>query len=114
MKNLQRIVSLALAAMFTWFVTLQFNDVDSWLWVLAYGLAAVLCLMSVFFRLHSIVHRVSVLLCIGYASWAIVLYQQTSGRWWDGEIEREVGGLAVTALAMLFLNIFSRSASRFS
>lgn len=114
MKNLQRIISLALAAMFTWFVTLQFNDVDSWLWVLAYGLAATLSLLSVFIRVHSFVRRSSVLLGVAYASWAIVLYKQTSGRWWDGEIEREVGGLAVTALAMLFLNIFSRSASRFS
>ncbi len=114
MKNLPRILSLALAAMFLWFVTLQFNDGDAWLWVLAYGLAATLCLLVISARLHRIVHRTSVLLGIAYASWAIALYRQTSGRWWDGEIEREVGGLAIAALAMLTLNFFSRRASRFS
>ena len=112
MKNLLRIVSLTLAAMFIWFVTLQFNDVDAWLWVVAYGLAALLCLLYLSPRLVRLVNRTSLVLCVAYASWAISLYQQTSGRWWDGEIEREVGGLAITALSMLMLNIFSRQASR--
>ena len=112
MKNLQRIVSLTLAAMFIWFVTLQFNDVDAWLWVVAYGLAALLCLLNLSPRLVRVVNHTSSLLCAAYASWAIVLYQQTSGHWWDGELEREVGGLTIAALTMLMLNIFSRRASR--
>ncbi|MFM8771636.1 MAG: transmembrane 220 family protein [Candidatus Kapaibacterium sp.] len=100
--------------MFTWFVTLQFNDVDAWVWIIAYGLAALLSLLNMSSKLHRVVGTMSAVLGYPYAFWAIALYQQTSGRWWDGEVEREVGGLAITALAMLILNIFSRRASRFS
>lgn len=113
MKSLLRALLLSLAAMFAWFVTLQFNDVDAWLWVLAYGIAALLCLLSLATQLDRLVSRMSALLFVAYTSWAIALYQQTRGRWWDGEIEREVGGLVITALTMLMLNIFSRRASRF-
>ncbi|MBU3678331.1 MAG: hypothetical protein FGM32_01825 [Candidatus Kapabacteria bacterium] len=113
MKNLPRIVSITLAAMFAGFVTLQFNDVDAWLWVLAYGVASVLCLCNLSKRLDRVVNRMSALLGFAYALWAIALFRQTSGRWWDGEIEREVGGLAITALAMLMLNYFTRRVSRF-
>ena len=113
MKYLQRIVSITLATLFTWFVTLQFNDIDAWIWVLAYGIAALLCLLNLWARLYRLVKPASALLFVSYALWAIALYQQTSGHWWDGEIEREVGGLVITALAMLMMNYFSRRASRF-
>lgn len=107
-------ICIALAVMFCLFVSVQFNDVDSAVWIFAYGLAAIVCLACAGRSLTTLVRRVSLPLAAGYGLWAITLAGQTTGRWSDGEIEREVGGLVITALSMGLVNFFSRGASRFS
>jgi len=114
MSRASSITCISLAVMFCLFLSVQFNDVDAGIWVFAYGLAALVCLACLRQSLRPVVRHVSLLLVIGYSAWAVKLAVQTSGKWWDGEIEREVGGLAITALSMALVNFFSRQASRFS
>lgn len=110
---IQRIWCVIGAYLFGWFVTLQLNDVDAALWIVAYGMACVSHLLGLIQRLHRFLHVLS-LISIGlYGSWSLVLLTQTTGRWWDGEIEREVGGLVITAIAYMLLSLLSRTTSRF-
>ncbi len=114
MSPLRTIICLSMAVMFCLFLSVQFNDVDAGIWITAYGLAALVCLAGMRQSLTSIVRRITLPLTLGYAFWAAMLAFKTNGRWWDGEIEREVGGLLITALSMGLVNFFSRDASRFS
>lgn len=114
MNLIRAIICLAMTTVFCLFVSLQFNDVDAPLWIGAYGLAAITCAACVVQSLRRFARRASLALAISCGLWAVVLAGQTSGRWWDGEIEREVGGLVITVLAMIVTNYFSRDASRFS
>lgn len=114
MNRISNVISVCLAVIFCLFVSVQFNDVDAGIWIMAYGLAALVCLGSMIRSVTRIIRSLSLLLSLGYGLWALMLSLQTSGHWWDGEIEREVGGLVITALSMVLVNFFSRSASRFS
>lgn len=110
---IQRIWCLNGACFFGWFVVLQLNDIDAWLWVVAYGMACLAHVIGLFRRSHGLLYVLSIISIGLYGAWSLGLLTQTTGRWWDGEIEREVGGLAITAIAFFILSLLSRPASRF-
>jgi hypothetical protein len=114
MSRISKVTCACLAVMFCLFLSVQFNDVDAGIWILAYGAAAIVCLASILRSLATIIRRLSLILALGYGLWALMLAFQTSGHWWDGEIEREVGGLVISALSMWLVNYFTRGASRFT
>jgi peptidoglycan/LPS O-acetylase OafA/YrhL len=90
-----RVISWAMAAVFVGFTIVQFNDVDAAIWIVAYGACALLSVL----RATGRTPRIGATACaLVYGIWAVVLFTQTRGQWWDGEIEREVGGLAIAAL----------------
>lgn len=95
-----RVISWAMAAVFVGFTVVQFNDVDALIWIAAYGACALLSVL----RATGRVPRIGATACaLVFTIWAVVLFGQTSGRWWDGEIEREVGGLAISAIWCVIL-----------
>ncbi len=112
MRRILRAASIIMTGMFSWFVTLQLNDVDAALWIAAYGIAAVISCCG---AVTSLARRVTVparVMAIIYGLWGLALLRQTRGQWWDGEIEREVGGLFVSAIWMVILSLFLPSMSR--
>ncbi|NQW30383.1 MAG: hypothetical protein HQ472_07720 [Ignavibacteria bacterium] len=81
--------------LFLFFASLQFNDPDPIQWVLAYGSCAVLSALALYTKRIAMQAMVMSLL---YFVWTIWLLLQTTGVWWDGEVERESGGLAICAV----------------
>ncbi|MBS1560416.1 MAG: transmembrane 220 family protein [Bacteroidetes bacterium] len=96
-----RYVSFAMATIFVAFATLQYNDPDPYIWIPAYGLVALLSYLHAFRR--PVPATSTLITAIAFLSWAIVSYTQTTGRWWDGEVERETGGLVICAVWSLIL-----------
>lgn len=101
-----------LTVMFIWFITLQFNDIDAALWVIGYGLAAVFSGSVAFdFRprqLQTLITTYSV--CV--LMWIMWLLPSVQGLWWDGEIEREVGGLTIVLTSQVLAIFYLRKMSR--
>jgi Transmembrane family 220, helix len=87
-------------------MAVQFNDHDAILWVSIYALAVILGVLSLVRRPVPIL---SFFAAIGYGIYASVLLYDTNGQWFDGEAEREVAGLVLSALWAAFL---SRSSGR--
>ncbi len=112
MRRISRVASIIMTGMFSWFAALQYNDVDAALWIAAYGIAAVLSGCDVVNSRSRFVAVPARLMAAIYGVWGLTLLTQTRGQWWDGEIEREVGGLIVSALWMIILSLFPRSMSR--
>jgi hypothetical protein len=94
-----------MCAVFVWFMILQFNDVDAWVWIALYGSMAILCALAAAGRPQ---RSASVAAGLIQTVWAVVLFMQTTGAWWDGEVEREVGGLIICALWSFMLARDSR------
>lgn len=101
-----------MSGVYCWFVVLQLNDVDALIWVLAYGAVAVISALAALPKGIRLVTLPALVLGIIFALWGIWLFRQTTGRWWDGEVEREVGGLFISALWTTALSILSRRLSR--
>ena len=112
MRRISRVASIIMTGMFSWFAALQYNDVDAALWIAAYGIAAVLSGCDAVTSRSRFVVVPARLMAAIYGVWGLTLLTQTRGQWWDGEIEREVGGLIVSALWMIILSLFPRSMSR--
>jgi len=90
-----KILSWLMAIVFAGFTAVQFNDIDASIWIAAYGAVIFLSI----FRATGRDPRYIALLCASmYAVWALVLLGQTNGQWWDGEMERETGGLTIGCL----------------
>lgn len=90
-----KVLSWVMAVIFIGFTAVQFNDIDALIWVAAYGSVTFLSV----FRAIGRDSRYLALVCATiYAAWALVLLSQTNGQWWDGEIERETGGLTICCL----------------
>lgn len=98
--------------MFIWFITLQFNDVDAALWVIGYGLAAAFSgAIASDIRprhLQSLITIYSALVLI----WIMLLLPSIRGLWWDGEVEREVGGLTIVLTSQILSIFYLRKMSR--
>lgn len=101
-----------LTGMFIWFITLQFNDVDAPLWVIGYGLAA---LFSGFIAFDTRPRQLQILITTYSAClliWIMWLLPSIQGLWWDGEIEREVGGLTIVLTSQVLAIFYLRKMSR--
>jgi hypothetical protein len=98
--------------MFLWFVSLQFNDVDSVIWISGYGIASLLSFatalsfVSKHWRLPIAIYATMLLV------WIISLLPSITGQWRDGEVERELGGLVITLAVQLFTLRFVSLKSR--
>lgn len=95
-----RIVSAVMFAFFVYAVYVQFNDVDPVLWVIAYGVAGI---VSLFAAMGRRVGRIAGLIAPVHAAWAIWAVMRTTGHWFDGEAEREAGGLIICAVWLLIV-----------
>ncbi len=100
-----RYVHGIMSAVFVWFMFLQFNDVDAWLWIALYGSMAILCALAAVGR---VLRTAAIISGLIQSVWAIAVYLQTTGAWWDGEVEREFGGLVICALWSLVLALTRR------
>lgn len=106
-----KIAALVLALLFTLFAAFQYNDPDTWLWVMIYGLAALLSFL--FYRgVRSIILYATAM--IAYLLGAIYLWPPvykglTLSMDYALEIEeaRESLGLGICALAMVFYLVSS-------
>jgi hypothetical protein len=70
-----KIANLVLAAMFVVFAFLQVNDPDPVVWILIYGVMAVVCVLAAFRRHYIIVYVVLIVIYMAYAhsSWPSIL-----------------------------------------
>ncbi|HLP29427.1 MAG TPA: transmembrane 220 family protein [Candidatus Didemnitutus sp.] len=101
-----RVISWIMAAIFLGFTVVQFNDVDALIWIAAYGACALLSIL----RATGRAPRLGAMACgVILSVWAIILFPKTTGQWWNGEIEREVGGLAISALWCAVLALSPRN-----
>lgn len=112
MISLIRYAYALLTGTFIWFITLQFNDVDAALWVIGYGLAAafsgtIACNIRPR-HLQSLIAIYSALVLI----WIMWLLPSIQGLWWDGEVEREVGGLTIVLTSQVLAIFYLRKMSR--
>ena len=101
-----RVISWIMAAIFLGFTVVQLNDVDALIWIAAYAACSLLSILRATGRSP----RLGAAACaVIFAVWAIVLFSHTNGQWWEGEIEREVGGLAISSLWCAVLAFSSRT-----
>ncbi len=89
------------AGIFVWFVSLQFNDADAPLWVVGYSIAVLLCLSIALDVYTSYLYRIALSYCVALVIWIVTLLPNLQGLWWEGEVEREVGGLTIVLLTQL-------------
>jgi hypothetical protein len=113
--NLTKIVSLAFALLFVYFVVVQYNDPDPEIWMPIYGIAVVACL-SIYFKKAP---RAYVFIIMGIA-YFFASYQQWppqyEGVFWGEmkmrsiniELARESLGLTVCGFAMLIMAALRR------
>lgn len=93
-------VSIMMGIVFIGFATLQYNDPDPYIWMPAYGWMAVLSFWSALISPANARHlrRAALASALFFLVWCIWSYTQTTGQWWNGEVERETGGLGICAV----------------
>lgn len=107
-----RVVYGMLAVCFLWFASLQFNDVDAPYWIAVYAVAALSC-VCVTLLITSALHRtLTALFIMLLLIWIVTLVPSIEGKWWDGEVERELGGLTIVLITQLGTIFFFRRMSR--
>src|SRR5690606_27265924 len=116
-----KITALILSLLFVLFAGFQYNDLDGWIWTLAYGNIAVLCFMAFLGKYYRIWSILSVLV---YAAYFIYLSPAVF-EFFSGDLQgnvksemsfekeyiektREAGGLLIALLALTFLHFASR------
>ncbi len=100
-RTLLRLLYSIFAGIFLWFVWLQFNDVDAFLWLTGYGVAVLLCLAIAFNVCSSHLYSIALCYCAALVLWIVTLVPDLQGLWWEGEVEREVGGLTIVLLTQI-------------
>ncbi len=93
---------------FCLFAYWQFNDPDNWVWIVEYGVVAVLTFMAAFKRYTWI----SGLVVVGSLIWFFVLAHALGPNWIEIEEAREALGLLISAVWALFLFILWWKAHR--
>lgn len=91
-----RVLYALLSLVFLWFASLQLNDIDAAIWIIAYVISALLCAVFALGINHRIVPHLLVYFSTCIACWIVLLIPQVNGQFWDGEVERELGGLSIT------------------
>lgn len=111
-RTVWRLLYSVLAGIFIWFVSLQFNDADAMLWVAGYGIAVLLCLTIAFDICTSYIYYTALCYCAALVLWITTLVPDLQGLWWEGEVEREVGGLTIVLITQLIALPYFRKMSR--
>ena len=96
-----RIVYGVMSVGFFWFASLQFNDIDAVYWIAVYAAVALSCLSVTFLPVQRMHSGLPALFCILLVVWIATLVPDLEGTWWDGEVERELGGLTIVLLSQL-------------
>lgn len=107
-----RVAYAVMALCFLWFASLQFNDVDAQYWIAVYGAAALSCLGVTFLGRYRMHGSLTIVFSILLVVWMATLVPDIEGKWWDGEVEREFGGLAIVLVTQLGKIFFFRRMSR--
>lgn len=107
MKSVIKAIALIFALLFIVAAVLQYNDPDTLLWVIFYGVAAAACLLFLFDRFQPILGLILGVVYLAGAFW--VWPEKFEGvSIGQGDIEniergREALGLLITAAIMFFL-----------
>lgn len=108
--NLTKIVSLAFALLFVYFVVVQYNDPDPEVWMPIYGIAVVACL-SIYFKKapHAYVFVIMGIAYFfaSYQQWPPqyegVFWGEMKMRSMNIELARESLGLTISGIGMLIM-----------
>lgn len=101
-----------LTGMYIWFITLQFNDVDAALWVIGYGIAALFSSAIAFDVRPRLLQSMMTIYGVLVLFWIMWLLPSIQGVWWEGEVEREVGGLTIVLTSQIAALVYLRRMSR--
>lgn len=111
MQTTIKILGLFWGAIFLLFAGWQFNDPDPMVWVTIYGMSAILCLLAAFDRVPVLIFpAVAIAALIGtFLLWPDRYQGLSLENGYTPGIEeaRESLGLAIIALAMILLGLFS-------
>jgi hypothetical protein len=105
-------VFAVLTVMYIWFITLQFNDVDAALWVIGYGIAALFSSAIAFDIRPRLLQSMMTIYSVLVLFWIMWLLPSIQGVWWEGEVEREVGGLTIVLTSQIPAIVYLRRMSR--
>ena len=102
-QNVMKLVSAGMALLFIAWAAFQYNDPDPFLWILVYGLAA---LVSVLYLIKRLPAALPIVFCTACLIWAIILATRITFEPPLIEIEewREMMGLIVIATWMGLLS----------
>lgn len=114
MKSLFKILAVLFAIFFVFSAVVQFNDPDSWLWILLYSIGAI---VSVLFMLNKARPLWAYILMILYIVLAIYHWPaefegvalKDGMKTMNIELGRESLGMAISAIAMLILGLGSQN-----
>jgi len=122
MNFMYRIINFLLAAMFLLFAFVQINDPDPVIWILIYGMMAVLCIMAIFsyyprpiligvavlYTLYAMVYLPGVITWLGTEDKAALFDDVAKMEHVYIEEAREFLGLAICLVVLVFYIIRSR------
>lgn len=108
-----KILGFCFMVLFIAAAAVQLNDVDPWLWVFLYGLAALISLLFVLNKLKPII---TLILAVGFVILAFYYWPaqfegvalQDGMKTTNIELGRESLGMAICALVMLVFSFFSK------
>lgn len=112
MKSTMKYVSLIFAILFLYAAVVQYNDPDTFLWVVIYGLAFLSSVLFYFKKLPALVYWI---FGLAYLGGCIYNWPETfegislgTGEWENVEKAREALGLLVCALLMFLYGFASK------
>lgn len=105
MKTAIRVTAAFFIPMYAYFIILQFNDIDAWLWIVAYGIVMA---ASIATALGMVFQKTMKALAALYFLWTLMLLLQVQGEWFAGEIEREVAGLAICIATFVWYSLLPK------
>ena len=110
------ITNYVMLAVFILCIAVQYNDPDPGIWMLIYGLAAIVCFLASRNQMHWLL---PVLICLIVLVWGLrlahqipenfsfneIIYSYWSMKSYGVEIVRELGGLAIILIWMIVLTL---------
>jgi len=112
MKNFHQVFTVFLAIVLFIFAILQYNDPDSFLWIVIYGLSGLIGILTLFGRIRMFVYPIFLIACIlgAFFTWPdqYVGLKVSDGDWTMVELARESLGLVFCALCITYFWLVGR------
>lgn len=120
--KMKKNIGLIFTITFSLFAILQYNDPDPWVWIIIYGIVAVLCLLQWLDKLY---YKTLLVAAIAFAAATLSYAPEIYGWVMDGfpsittemhaesmyiELVRESLGLALSSIALFYLFIVTKQA----